>query len=382
MKRFLLLVAAFLLCACSAPAAGAVEHAPVNAVIVSDLHYTAGKASGQIIPAMTHIDELTQAMIREVIALKPDVLILTGDNTNSGRPADAEQLCTYLQEAADAGIRVMVLPGNHDYDHADRTALKELYGAFMQGDAADPHSLSYEVRLGGYALLAMDDCTDTSASFGTFSAGTMDWLQQRLKAAAADSLQVIFLSHHNVIPGPDGTPGSITNPDLSALLQRYPVALCLSGHQHSQVILQHRQLYEIISGMPAMAPHLYGRLVLEDHHITYDAVPLDLHTYGSAELADTIQALDAQADSQLQEALEAMLKEQQVSQKEQEIFLSLLKDYFAWYGDGQIAEHGDAFRSPEWKRLLTVLDQTNYGPWIRAVISRPPLPSRHLELDR
>ena len=57
-------------------------------------------------------------------------------------------------------------------------------------------------------------------------------------------------------------------------------------------------------------------------------------------------------------------------------------DYFAWYETGQIAEHADAFRSPEWKKLLTVLDQTNYGSWIRAVISRPPLPSRHLELDR
>ncbi|MBQ3272495.1 MAG: metallophosphoesterase [Solobacterium sp.] len=382
MKRCLCMIAAFLLCACSAPAAGAVEHAPVSAVIVSDLHYTAGKASGQIIPAMACIDELTRAMIHEVIALKPDMLILTGDNTNSGAPADAEQLCAYLQEAADAGIRVMVLPGNHDYDHADRGTLQELYGAFMQGDTADPYSLSYEVRLGGYALLAMDDYTDTSPSFGTFSGGTMGWLQQRLKAASDDGLQVIFLSHHNVIPGPDGTPGSIANPELSALLQRYPVALCLSGHQHSQVILQHRQLYEIISGMPAMAPHLYGRLLLTDHHITYDAVPLDLSVYGSAELADTLKEMDNQASNQLQEALGVMLEEQQVSRKEQEIFLSLLMDYFAWYETGQIAEHADAFRSPEWKKLLTVLDQTNYGPWIRAVISRPPLPSRHLELDR
>lgn len=379
MKRLFLVIALCLLSACSKPQETA-DHDPVSAVIVSDLHYTAAEASGQIVPVMACIDEMTQAMVNEVIAIRPDVLILTGDNTNSGSPDDARRLFSYLQEAADAGIRVLVLPGNHDYDKADRETLKELYGAFMEGDVTDPHSLSYEVRLGGYALLMMDDHTDASASRGTFSDGTMDWLEVRLKAAAADGLQVIFLSHHNVIPGIDDTAGSITNPDLAALLQRYPVALCLSGHLHSQAILQHRKLYEIISGMPAMAPHLYGLLTLEDNFISYQAKSLDLETCGSAELAETVRKLDEEAAARLHNALADMLAELQVSQKEQEIFLPLLADYFVWYETGTIAEHADDFRSPEWKKLLTVLDQTNYGPWIRSVISHPPLPADRLEL--
>ena len=62
-----------LFCICFLGAAPSFRNiSAMSAVVTTDL------------PGMAYADEITQALIDQVISMKPDVFILTGDNTNSG----------------------------------------------------------------------------------------------------------------------------------------------------------------------------------------------------------------------------------------------------------------------------------------------------------
>ena len=57
----------------------------VKAMIISDLHYTEYKEVDPVlVPGIALAGEITDTIAAEVIDRHPDVLIMTGDNTNSG----------------------------------------------------------------------------------------------------------------------------------------------------------------------------------------------------------------------------------------------------------------------------------------------------------
>ena len=85
------------------------------AIITSDLHYArSGTTSDAIIAGMGFSDEITDAMISEIIDLHPDAFIMTGDNTNSGNPEDVVTLVEKLKCIKDEGIEIIITTGNHD----------------------------------------------------------------------------------------------------------------------------------------------------------------------------------------------------------------------------------------------------------------------------
>ena len=93
------------------------EQETLRAVITSDLHFTVQpNVNGDIVPAMYYARQVTEAMASQVIEMKPDVFIMTGDNTNSGRRKDIIALTDILQKMKDAGITVILTTGNHDKD--------------------------------------------------------------------------------------------------------------------------------------------------------------------------------------------------------------------------------------------------------------------------
>ena len=61
--------------------------------------------------------QLTDAMIETVIHNHPDAFILTGDLTLNGEKTSHEELAEKLDEINDAGIPVLVIPGNHDLNN-------------------------------------------------------------------------------------------------------------------------------------------------------------------------------------------------------------------------------------------------------------------------
>ena len=62
----------------------------LRAMIISDLHYTENKdVNPAIVPGIALAKEITDVVAQEVIERHPDVFIMTGDNTDTGRAEDA-----------------------------------------------------------------------------------------------------------------------------------------------------------------------------------------------------------------------------------------------------------------------------------------------------
>lgn len=291
---------------------------PVQIAVAADLHYlspalTDGSAYfTQVITnadgkLMQYSDELAEALVSELLAQKPDVLILPGDLTFNGARESHAGLAEKLRRLTDAGVRVLVLPGNHDLDNpmAARFAgdgfarvesvtaaeFASIYGAFSYDGALnrDSASLSYVSEISpGLRILLID--TNTSDAPGAVRAETLRWAEEALKAAQAEGARVICVTHQTVLQHNslflDGF--AIENRDaLLSLLQRYGVRCSLGGHMHIQHIRTSGSLTEILTSALCVSPCQYGLLDVDADGGTYRT-----RTLAVPEVADFAQTAD------------------------------------------------------------------------------------------
>ncbi|MFR5787192.1 MAG: metallophosphoesterase family protein [Christensenellales bacterium] len=223
--------------------------------------------------AMAYSDALIEAFVAQVIAEKPDALILSGDLTFNGARASHEALSLRLARVRDAGIPVFVLPGNHDlnsssaarfegdgYTRVDGVTAGEfavLYHAFGFDGALsrDADSLSYVAALSDDLRLLMLD-VNTSAAPNAVLKGTLSWARRQLMQAQADGCRVVAVSHQNLIDHSGLLSSGFTIRNADALRRLYAVSpvLCnLSGHIH----LQH--MGQTDSGLWDIATSVAGR---------------------------------------------------------------------------------------------------------------------------
>jgi 3',5'-cyclic AMP phosphodiesterase CpdA len=106
---------------------------------------------------------------------RPDILLVPGDITKDGEKIDHQAMAGFFDKLRSQGIRVYVMPGNHDINNAkakryagdkdypvvmtSRTDFETIYANFgyKSAIARDPNSLSYVVQLQpGLRLLSID----------------------------------------------------------------------------------------------------------------------------------------------------------------------------------------------------------------------------------
>ena len=133
--------------------------------------------------------EIADAMLWDARTQGAELLLITGDLCNSGKPNKHEALAAKLRAAEAAGLAVYVLPGNHDLGPVTQTAFAALYADFGYDEAysRDEGSLSYCVMRDDVMLLMMDtagypagaiDLPDAPArqdSQGFFTEDTLRW---------------------------------------------------------------------------------------------------------------------------------------------------------------------------------------------------------------
>lgn len=127
-SAFLILVfCCILLCIGSATACAGLENA-FTVLIATDLHYIASSLTdnGSYFMAVTEnadgkympgCEVLTDAFVAQVIREKPDALLLSGDLSFNGARDSHLMLAEKLKKIRDAGIPVLVIPGNHDLNY-------------------------------------------------------------------------------------------------------------------------------------------------------------------------------------------------------------------------------------------------------------------------
>ena len=354
----------------------------LQALVLSDLHYTEGKGEAvSDVSGMPYAGQITDLIAEEVIEMHPDALILTGDNTGNGNRRDARALAEKLGKIREQGISIILTTGNHDFDGMDAGAFEEIYYPLTEPADRDPASLSYTSIVKGVVFLAMDDNALHPGGQGVFSQETMDWLRDMLKKYRDHPR--IFLTHHNVLYGSREERASsnlIENEDLADLLREEGVRLILSGHMHFQYILEDRGLWEIISAMPLSGKHLIGHLTVGDRGAAYRAEPLDIEGHDPA-LGQALREMEEKSLAARRAVFADILEKEKVPASRREAVMDLILDFFDFFEEGTLADHAASLRSdPAYKTMIGALWDYNYGPWIRSMVEESRQSGLQLEI--
>jgi 3',5'-cyclic AMP phosphodiesterase CpdA len=287
-------------------------------MIATDLHYIAPELTdnGEYFSRINdegdgkvslYISEITEAFVEQAIEEHPDALVVTGDLTFNGARTSHRRLAEMLESIRNAGIPVLVLPGNHDLynrmaasfsknSHApaetiDADAFASIYARLGYDDASarDKSSLSYVYALDPNVRILMIDA-NTAQAPGTVTDATLAWAERQLAAASEDGALVIAASHQPILNHNDlfhDRYAMGNNERLLALYEQYNVACNLGGHMHFQHIASDGPHFcEILTEALAVTPNQYGILEIGDGMATYRTEPTDLSSVPFPETTD------------------------------------------------------------------------------------------------
>jgi len=289
----------------------------LTVVLATDMHYLSpsltdgGEGFMDIVYAadgkvIHYSPQICRAFVRDMLRLKPDAVILSGDLTLNGAPESLREFADMLEPLRAAGIRVLAMPGNHDvggkayafrgsgvisFPAATAEGFLQIYEGFGPADALsrDEGTLSYTARLSDRVWALMVD-VNTVAPQGTVRDDTFAWIEGQLQAARAAGATVIGVSHQNLLPhNKYFTQGVMISQArrLQALYRQYGVRLNLSGHTHMQHIAADGDIVEIVTSSMALAPGYYGVITLDGGALdAYTAVPVDVSGW-AAEAGET-----------------------------------------------------------------------------------------------
>ena len=208
-------------------------------------------------------NEIMQSMVNTILSVQPDAVLIPGDLTKQGAKLSHMAMSAFLKQVTDAGIKVFVVPGNHDinntqavrYDGANKyqaatvtsSEFVELYNNMGFGDAIerDNNSLSYVAEpVPGLRLIAVDDSRATARDYNTslnpngLTLSTRSWICNQIDAARQQDKQVMVMMHHNIIEHIDDQ-STLTSDALVTQAQtirneflQHGAHLVLTGHMH------------------------------------------------------------------------------------------------------------------------------------------------------
>ncbi len=270
--------------------------------ILSDVHLMApellrqtGKAFDEYIAQdrklLRESPELLDTAFAHLAAANPQVILITGDLTKDGERVSHEMLVNrYLRPARERGVRIFVIPGNHDVnnphakvydgDRTERTTtvsaadFAQIYKDYGYGEAIarDTASLSYVVQLDSRTrLIAVDACRyedndfdkDICVTGGRIKPQTMAFIRQQADEAHRLGQDVLMTMHHGIVSHfnwQDRVMGEylVDNwKQCARQIAKMGIKVCFTGHFHAQDVSERNGLYDMETGSTVSYPHPY-----------------------------------------------------------------------------------------------------------------------------
>ena len=274
------------------------QNKSIKIAIISDLHVMAPELlinDGTAFQDYLNCDrkmlresaEILDTLMNDILDLKPDLVFVTGDMTKDGERVSHEMVAKQLYRLVNAGIQVLVVPGNHDINNPDakyfdgdittpadtitRREFANIYRdmGYDEHSRRDPDTLSYCREVGSdLSILAIDACMDRLNTFvskgdardhtkasGRLEPSTQQWLVNEATRARESGRRVIAMMHHHLVPHfhmEDTLAAPYVVDDARQLSQRLAAAgvhVIFTGHLHisdiSQSNMNEGQMVEI-----------------------------------------------------------------------------------------------------------------------------------------
>lgn len=283
----------------------------VKFMVISDIHYF--DPSLFMLPASVYFQEYlaadrkliieSSAILKSVLASvqseKPDFLLIPGDLTKDGEKLDHQTLATLFKALSDKGIKVLVVPGNHDVNNLDSysylqsgkekianisaTDFASIYTDCGYGNAVerDPGSLSYVSEpVDGVWVMGIDAChySPTSETAGSISQSTLTWMISVIAKSKVQNKVLISMMHHGLVEHFTGQSSLfpeyvISNwQNVSTSLADLGLRVIFTGHYHAQDVVKKSGssgfVFDIETGSTVTAPCPYRIVTLNTENNT------------------------------------------------------------------------------------------------------------------
>ena len=254
-------------------------------------------------------EDVYNQLIDSVIKYKPDLVLLPGDMTKDGEKLSHDVVISGLDRLAKAGIRSLVIPGNHDYNNPNsvfyasaesfytptitESEFAQMYANYGYGEGCvrDTASLSFytdefpKLRIIGIDATRNRENTlkewgadrDRSYGDGLLRDNTLQWLIDRADEADANGRMVLVMMHHQLLQhfnNQDKIFSSATIKDgesVAQILIDHKIRTILTGHMHINNISKYYNtshtdsIIEISTGSPIEYPGCFRWLTLNEN---------------------------------------------------------------------------------------------------------------------
>lgn len=296
---------------------------PLRIGVITDLHYLSpklmeeGSVLDKYVASSARTVQYTPAVLDKVFDYyagdasnnrKHDVLLITGDLTKDGERQSHIDLANRLKTLREQGMRIYVIPGNHDINMPSSVGYKadstyrtpnispsdftEIYKdcGYSSAIKRDTASLSYLSELcpaqdssPATWLLAIDaarynEYKTTSISGGRIPAATERWITDILDEAQQKHITVIGMMHwglvEHIMHQNDFFPNYLINDNqrLAGLFADKGMKVIFTGHFHTNDISlftspSGNQIYDIETGTLSSYPYTYRSILYSPHRM-------------------------------------------------------------------------------------------------------------------
>ena len=189
-------------------------------VHLSDLHFGA------------HDDDLVTAVEQRIDALKPDLIVISGDFTQRARTEQFKEACEFLERIRDRGHEVLGVPGNHDVPLYD--VLRRFLSPLTRYRRYIDETLCPFIELSGVAVLGINTARSLTFKDGRISKEQVEFIRETFSRTDPDATRVL-VTHHPLyaVPVGDEIERAVGRQELALdAIEEAGVDLLLAGHAH------------------------------------------------------------------------------------------------------------------------------------------------------
>jgi 3',5'-cyclic AMP phosphodiesterase CpdA len=183
-------------------------------------------------------EDVQAALVAEVVAQQPDLVILTGDLTAQALPAEFEKARAALDPILRA-FPTFIIPGNHDTYTTGAFRSRRIERYFGEWMGLEPHRPVGRLDIGPVTVLGLDPNRPSWSASGEVPAEQLTQLGQLLQEDALRERFLVLALHYPIL-GPGGAlyenrgHGLLNAGALVKTLEQAPIRphLAIHGHKH------------------------------------------------------------------------------------------------------------------------------------------------------